>query len=141
MSDFIDEFFKRVERRLREIEDEFRREIRRIAEEVRGEHSYKPFYSETIEPLYSMRDLGDRVIVYVDLPYASEGDIEVLFEENRLRIKALLKSKIDVGKWSERYRGVEVKQYSLVIPLPFHPKKENTRIRVRKGVLEITIYK
>ncbi len=58
-----------------------------------------------------------------------------------MHIRAALKCKLDISEWSERYRGVEVKEYNLVLPLPFKPQPDKVRSRVKRGVLEIIIYK
>ena len=79
--------------------------------------------------------------MYIDLPFASEGTIDVKFEGRRMNVYAKLKSAIKLGEWSDRYRGIEVKEYRAAIDLPFEPKPDRTRVRVRKGVAEIVIYK
>lgn len=145
MSEGFDEFLKKLERRLREVENEFRREFERIFQSIeRHESRFTErwsVYGEVIEPLYTIRDVGDRIIVYIDLPFASEGTIDVRFEGRRMNVYAKLKSSIKLGEWSERYRGIEVKEYRTSIDLPFEPKPDKTRVRVRKGIAEIIIYK
>jgi HSP20 family molecular chaperone IbpA len=137
----IDEFFRRVERRFRELEDTMRQMIESALNEIRLERLEKPYFAESIEPLYNMRDLGDRLVIHIDLPYCSEGNIDVWFEDNKMHIRAALKCKLNISEWSERYRGVEVKEYNLVLPLPFKPQPDKVRSRVKRGVLEIIIYK
>ncbi|MEZ0394115.1 MAG: hypothetical protein ABWK00_03615 [Desulfurococcaceae archaeon] len=141
MSDFFDELFRRIERRFREIEDELRREVERVAREALGSAPRPSRYSDVIEPLYTVRDLGDRLVVHVDLPHAAGDSVEVWFEGRTMNVRARLKAPIDVGRWSRGYRGVEVRGYRASISLPFEPRPERTRLRIRGDVLEVTIYK
>ncbi len=144
MSDSIDEFFKRLEKKLREIEESIRKDVEKLLSESRSEvmgPTKIKTLGEVVEPLYTMRDMGDRLVIYVDLPYASEGTIDVRFEDNKMIISAELKKALSLNNWSERYKGIEVKQYKTVIDLPFSPNPEKTKIRVKKGVVEVTIFK
>uniref|UniRef100_A0A7C2V8U6 Hsp20/alpha crystallin family protein n=1 Tax=Ignisphaera aggregans TaxID=334771 RepID=A0A7C2V8U6_9CREN len=144
MSNAFDEFFERLEKRIKMLE----REIRKSFEEMfRGFASFPetkmrvPEYSETIEPLYTIRDLGDRIVVYIDLPYLAEGSVDIRFEGRVMHISAKLRESIKLDNWSRRYRGIEVHEYRASIELPIEPKPEKTKIRSRKGIVEITIYK
>jgi len=141
MSGFIDEFFKRVEKKFKELEDSMKQIIESALNEIRMEKLETPYFAESVEPLYTMKNLGDRLVIHVDIPYCSEGNIDVLFEDNKMRIRAALKSKLDVSEWSERYRGIKVKEYNLVISLPFKPQPDKVKTRVKRGVLEVIVYK
>ncbi len=141
MSGSVDEFFKKVEKKFKELEDSMKQIIESALNEIRSERLETPYFAESVEPLYTMKDLGDRLVIHVDIPYCSEGNIDVLFEDSKMRIHAALKSKLDVSEWSERYRGIEVKEYNLVISLPFKPQPDKVKTRVKRGVLEIIIYK
>jgi len=143
MSDSIDEFFKKLEKKLREMEESIRKDVEKLLSESRSEAGPTRIktFGEVMEPLYTMRDMGDRLIIYVDLPYASEGTIDVRFEDNKMIISAELKKTLSLNNWSERYKGIEVKQYKTVIDLPFSPNPEKTKVRVKKGVVEVTIFK
>ncbi len=151
MSDVIDELFKRFEKRLKDIESEMIREVQRISREIERTFTSirKPWYSyevsgihgETIEPLYTIRDLGDRIVIYLDLPYSATGSLDIKFSGNIMYISAKLKSKINLENWSSRYRGIEVSEYKTAITLPFTPDPNNVKIRAKKGVVEIVIFK
>lgn len=140
----MDEFFRKLEKKLREIEEDFKKDVKKLLNELRSEETSTTKIKgvgEVVEPLYTMRDLGDRLVVYVDLPYASEGTIDVKFEGRKMLISAGLKKTLKLKDWSERYEGIEVKQYKTVIDLPFEPDPKKAKIRVKKGVAEITIFK
>jgi len=137
----LDRLFKRIEKAMREIEEAVTREVERAIKELKHEEREVRVFAESIEPLYTMRDLGDRIVIYVDIPYADTEKVNVWFEDNVMYVKAKLRSRLDIGKWSERYRGVEVEEYNLSITLPIRPRPEKTTIRVKRGVLEVVIYK
>ena len=140
----MDEFFRKLEKKLREIEEDFKKDVEKLLRELRPEETSPARIKgvgEVVEPLYTVRDLGDRLVVYVDLPYASEGTIDIKFEGRKMLISAGLKKTLNLRDWSERYEGVEVKQYKTVIDLPFEPDPKKTKIRVKKGVAEVTIFK
>lgn len=137
----LDDFFKRIERKMREVEETVSREIERVLRELKHEREETRIFAESVEPLYTIRDLGNRLIVYVDIPYADAGKVNVWFEGNIMHVKAKLRSRLDVGRWSERYRGVGVEEYNLTITLPVKPSPDRTQIRVKRGILEVTIYK
>lgn len=139
--DFFEEFFKKLERRMREIENAIRRDIEETLKFIgRDEHGPRP-YSDTVEPLYSIRDLGDRLVIHIDLPFAEEGKVNVWFEGNKMYLRAEIAKKLHRKDLYESYRGVDLREYRLVITLPFAPRPEDTNIRVKKGVLEVVIYK
>jgi len=144
VSESMDEFFRKLEKKLREIEEDFKKDVEKLLRELRPEETSPARIKgvgEVVEPLYTVRDLGDRLVVYVDLPYASEGTIDIKFEGRKMLISAGLKKTLNLRDWSERYEGVEVKQYKTVIDLPFEPDPKKTKIRVKKGVAEVTIFK
>jgi len=149
MSDDFDELFKRIERRIKRIEEELAREFEemhrmfeRLAEPRRSEEIWRPgVYGESLEPLYTIRDLGDRIVVHIDLPYAAEGTLDVKFVGNVMYISARLKSRVRMEQFSTMYRGVEVSEYRTAITLPFAPQPDKVRVRTKKGVVEVVIYK
>jgi HSP20 family molecular chaperone IbpA len=136
MSDSVDEFFKRLERKLREMEESIRRDVEKLLSGSRSEAGPTRIktFGEVMEPLYTMRDMGDRLIIYVDLPYASERTIDVRFEDNKMIISAELKKTLSLNNWSERHKGIEVKQYKTVIdPPPSARTRKKRRSGLRRG--------
>lgn len=143
MSEFFEEFFEKLEKRLKVLEREIMRGVEEMFKNIAiPEAPRRVFeFSESIEPLYTIRDLGDRIVVYIDLPYAAEGTIDVKFEGRTMYITAKLRESIKLDTWSRRFRGIEIQEYKAVIDLPIEPKPEKTSIKTRKNVVEITIYK
>uniref|UniRef100_A0A7C5TGY8 Hsp20/alpha crystallin family protein n=1 Tax=Ignisphaera aggregans TaxID=334771 RepID=A0A7C5TGY8_9CREN len=142
MSDFLDEFFEKLEKRLRMLERDIMKSVEEVFKNINiPEFRRTPEISETVEPLYTIKDLGDRIVIYIDLPYVAEGTIDVKFEDRTMYIYAKLKESVKLDRLSRRFRGVEVQEYRAAIELPLEPKPDKTKIRTRKGVVEITIYK
>jgi len=142
MSEFFDEFFEKLEKRLRMLERDIMRSVEEVFKNINiPEYRRTLEISETVEPLYTIKDLGDRIVIYIDLPYVAEGTIDVKFEGRTMYIYAKLKESVKLDRLSRRFRGVEVQEYRVAIELPLEPKPDKTKIRTRKGIVEITIYK
>ncbi|MCC6016404.1 MAG: hypothetical protein LM582_05105 [Desulfurococcaceae archaeon] len=142
MSEFFDEFFEKLEKRLRMLERDIMRSVEELFKNINiPEYRRTLEISETVEPLYTIKDLGDRIVVYIDLPYVAEGAIDVKFEGRTMYIYAKLKESVKLDRFSRRFRGLEVQEYRVAIELPLEPKPDKTKIRIRKGIVEITIYK
>jgi HSP20 family molecular chaperone IbpA len=142
MSEFFDEFFEKLEKRLRMLERDIMRSVEELFKNINiPEYRRTLEISETVEPLYTIKDLGDRIVVYIDLPYVAEGTIDVKFEGRTMYIYAKLKESVKLDRFSRRFRGLEVQEYRVTIELPLEPKPDKTKIRTRKGIVEITIYK
>ncbi|MEM0501893.1 MAG: hypothetical protein QXU24_07040, partial [Ignisphaera sp.] len=76
MEDEFSRLFDRIEKRLRRIEDQLLRDIEETLKRALEIPARRvPIYGESIEPLYTVRDFGDRIVIYVDLPGSSEGTI------------------------------------------------------------------
>jgi HSP20 family molecular chaperone IbpA len=142
MSGFFDEFFEKLEKRLRMLERDIMRSVEEVFKNINiPEYRRTLEISETVEPLYTIKDLGDRIVIYIDLPYVAEGTIDVKFEGRTMYIYAKLKESVKLDRLSRRFRGLEVQEYRVAIELPLEPKPDKTKIRTRKGIVEITIYK
>jgi HSP20 family molecular chaperone IbpA len=142
MSEFFDEFFEKLEKRLRMLERDIMRSVEELFKNINiPEYRRTLEISETVEPLYTIKDLGDRIVIYIDLPYVAEGTIDVKFEGRTMYIYAKLKESVKLDRLSRRFRGLEVQEYRVAIELPLEPKPDKTKIRTRKGIVEITIYK
>ena len=146
--DELEKFIKRIEKSFKSIEEHVTRLIRdefaRIYEDIASmERMFKPMWHHEgyLEPLYTIKDLGDRIVIYIDLPYAHEGTIDVKFIDNKMIIKAKLKQQISLSQWGTRFSDITFNEYRTVIDLPLRVDPDKVKIRTRRGVVEITIYK
>ncbi|HID80278.1 MAG TPA: Hsp20/alpha crystallin family protein [Ignisphaera sp.] len=146
--DEISEMLRRFRREFKELEDyimkTLRDEVYRLYEDLASiERMFRPMWHHEgyLEPLYSVKDLGDRIVVYIDLPYAEEGSIDVKFVDNKMIIKARLKDQLSYSGWGTRFERMTFNEYRTVIDLPIVVDPNKIRIRSRKGLVEITIFK
>ncbi len=148
MGDEFDEF-REIERVFKEIENYISRRIREAMDELYGEiHSlssmFRPMWSHRgyLEPLYTVKDLGDEIAIYIDLPYSEEGTIDVNFvDDRRVAIRAKLKRDVSFSDWSTRFSSTRFSEYRTVIELPARVDPSRARVRVRRGVVEVLVPK
>ncbi len=140
--------FERFWRKIREIEkkmlESFREEeeqILRELEEIRKALTPSWSYEGYLRPLYTMRDLGDEYILYIDLPNADQGSIDVKFKGNAILIRAKLKMQHRFSEWSGQGGETVFTEYRDVITLPFDIDPNYVSLRQRKGMIELRIKK
>jgi len=146
--DEIEEIFRRLHELRRRIENYVEEALRRsieasrtLLEEEKG--MLRPLWDAkgVLEPLYTIKDLGDRYIVYVDLPYANEGTIDIKFVGNEMIVEAKLKSGVRFSEWHRRYSETTFHSYKLSIELPITPDPKKVQVKARKGVIQVVIPK
>ncbi len=122
------------------IEDEFAK----IEEEVkRVKALLEPSWSVNgvLRPLYSIRESPLEHVIYVDIPRADEGSVEVTFTGNKVRVKAKLRKEVRLEGLLGRGSETSFTHYEQVIELPFEVDPRKVKVRVRKGVVEVRIRK
>jgi len=140
-SNFEDEFEKFM-RRIRELErrtwEYVERELRRAVSEVRREFEsiermLSPSWSHdgSLKPLYSVRDEGNAYAIYIDLPKADEGTIDVRFKDNKVLIRAKLKEKTSFKPWSGRGGEIGFTEYRELIEVPVK-RIDPSRVKIVK---------
>ena len=126
------------------IEEEIRRmrrEVRRLIREV--ESFFEPFIDAErgeVEPLYEVKDVGDRIVVRVDLPKASKESIEVLRSGNKLVVKAKMREPLRLCD-VPYYARCEVTGYKLELEIPPDVNTDEIKASFKSGMLEITLPK
>jgi len=147
-SEEFDEFIKRMrelERKIRDyVESELERALRTFSEELRQvEDTLRPMWHHEgyLRPLYSIRDRGSYIEVFIDLPKADEKTIEVKFRENYMYIKAKLREEVVFHGVTGRGGETRFHEYREVIELPFKVDPEKVRVDARKGRVKIIIHK
>lgn len=140
--------FKRLLKKWEQLERSFREMIRREIERFEKELELikipaPPSWSSegVLKPLYSVRDEGDSYVIYVDIPKADEGTIEVNFVDNKIEIKARLRKEFKFENWTGRGGETTFTQYREIIELPTRIDPQRVRVRKRKGIVEIKILK
>lgn len=133
--------WEEIRRSVKELIDE---EIKKINEEVQGFKSLmQPSWSSNgvLKPLYTLKEAGNEYIVYIDLPRADEGSINVGFANNKIILKASLKKEVRFKDWSGVGSETSFKEYQEVIELPINIDPQKVRVRTKKGIVEIRISK
>jgi len=140
--------FERLWRRIKEIErrmlESFRDEEERILKELEDlRKALMPSWSYEgyLRPLYTIRDLGDEYVLYVDLPNADQGSIDVKFKGNTILIRAKLKMQHKFSEWSGQGGETVFTEYRDVITLPFNIDPSCVSLRQRRGMIELRIKK
>lgn len=148
LSEELDEFLKRVrkiERKVREyIEEEMREALGSIREEY---HSIDSLLNPSwtceghLRPLYTIKDLGNAYVIYIDLPKADLSTIDVRFKDNLMIIRARLKEEFTIGRWSSRGSEVRFCEYREVINLPIKVDPNKVKVTTRGDRVQVIIDK
>jgi len=118
---------------------ELRRELRRLLREV--EQVFEPIVdaeSGEVEPLYEVVDVGDRILVRVDLPKVSKEAVEVSIVGRRLVVRAAMREPLRLCD-VPYYARCEVTGYKLELELPPDVDAEGAQASFRSGYLEVTL--
>ena len=63
------------------------------------------------------------------------------FIDNKMIIRAKLKRNLSYSDWSTRFEGTSFSEYRTVIDLPIKVSPDRVKVRAKRGVVEITIFK
>ncbi len=136
---------REVEKSIREyVEEEFRRALEDIRSELRSiDRMLMPSWSHEgyLRPLYTVKDVGNAYVIYIDLPKVDEGSIDVRFRDNLVMIKAKLKEGLTLSNWSSRGSEVRFYEYREVIELPVRIDPKKVRVSVKRGRVQIVVPK
>ncbi len=135
MNDYFDDFIHEIRRRIREIENEL--------EQMFSLTTYPKddLDEEAIEPLATLSETPDMVVVSFDMPFVDQNSIEAKLLDNRhLMVKARIRKTIHSSKIDLTYPEMEFKNYKCILKLPSRVKKI-MRLSVRRDVLTIYLMK
>ena len=153
MADEFEREFEKLWRRVKELErrtwEYIEDEIRRTAVSIREEFEsirrmLEPSWSHEgfLRPLYTVRDEGNAYVVYIDLPKADEGTIDIRFRGNRIFVRARLKEEVVFHGWSSRGGEVRFNEYRDIIELPVRSIDPNrVKVITKRRVVKIIIPK
>ncbi len=143
--DEFEKLFRQFEKAMRSLQNfvakRIREEIARLAEELSLTEIPRPLWHHEgyLEPLYSVKDLGDRIVIDIDLPCVDEGSIDVKFVGNRMMLVARLKRDLRYENWSSRAREITFREYRLTIDLPPDVDPSRARVKVIRNVVRVEI--
>lgn len=126
--DIFDEIMNEIRKRIRDLEAEIRSYVAPLDD----------IDEEAIEPLSTINETTDHIVVTVDLPLVKHDSIEVkLMDNSYLVVKAKLCRHIESCKIDATYPDITFKKYKKVIPLPKKATKIE-KISVRRDI--VTVY-
>ncbi len=131
------EFFEIIRRLKREV-DEFVEYIeRQFAEELMGDH-----WTECIEPLAEVRELPDRYIVTIDLPYVRDkNNINIKLTEDTVIVEAQMYRKVSTSDLLSNIKKTEFSAYRKVIRLPHEIDPKKASATFKRGILILDLPK
>ncbi len=132
MEDWFYEYIRRIRREIEEL----------IAEtEERMMRPLVDYERRCLLPLYELRDLGDEILIRVDLPGVEKAeDITVKGGENKIFIEAKMKRATSF-EGLVTYARCNYQRYSLEITLPVSVDYKKASAVFRDGILEIRLPK
>lgn len=148
MVEEFEEFLSRVKRVEKKIMNYVREEFREVLEGMRDElHSissmFEPSWSYEgyLRPLYTIKDVGNAYVVYLDLPKADLGTVDVRFRDNFMVVRAKLKGGLRLGCWSCRGGEITFHEYREVISLPFKVDPSKVKVELKGDRVKVIISK
>ncbi|MCS7386323.1 MAG: Hsp20/alpha crystallin family protein [archaeon GB-1867-005] len=126
--------------------DEFekmRRRLERLFEEFYEEFE-KPMWdyqSKCLEPLVSVKEIEDKVVVTIDLPCVDKNNIKIYATEDTLTVEATLKEAYRFERLGVVRKETSFEYFKKVIRLPAPVIPEKAKARFKRGILEVVLPK
>jgi HSP20 family protein len=96
---------------------------------------------ESLEPLVSVSETEDNVIVEVDLPLVKKNDIRLRLVEEGLEVEASLTRYVKFEQWGTIQRSCEFKSLYKIVPLPCPVVAEGASATFTRGILRVRLKK
>lgn len=97
---------------------------------------------QCMEPLVEIKDRGEKIEAYFDLPFVAEKEhINLRITESEISIVAKCSRSIKFERWGFAQKRSEFTYFSKTIALPYKVVPEEATSSLRKGVLRIIIPK
>lgn len=123
--------------------DEMSRKIERMIDEIYEgiERPMWDYNSKCLEPLVSIKEFEDVIVVTIDLPCVSKDNIKIYATEDTLTVEAKLKEEYKIEKLGIIRREASFQYFKKVIGLPSPVIPEKARARFKAGILEVILPK
>lgn len=96
---------------------------------------------ESLEPLTSVSETEDKVIIEIDLPLVSEKDIRLRLIEEGLEVEASFSRCVRLEHWGTVQRSCEFKHFYKIMQLPSPTVSEGAKATFKKGILRVELRK
>lgn len=129
--DDLEELRLYVKRVVKELSEELERELREWGAPEEKE--------ELQEPLHTVFELPEKYVVVLDLPACDEAKAEVLIYEDKLEVKAKVKTGLALRGPGFGERILRLEEYRKVLPLPrdADPSKASYKFTCGRLVVEV----
>ena len=94
--------------------------------------------SGVIEPLFSVIDVGDKIVIIIDMPGAVEGGIDIFLGEDSVRVDARIREEIARRAFSGTFFSVRASQYKGEFKLPYRIDPKGASVERRGSRVIIT---
>ncbi|MCJ7635740.1 Hsp20/alpha crystallin family protein [Candidatus Bathyarchaeota archaeon] len=95
----------------------------------------------SLEPLTSVSETEDKIIIEIDLPLVSKKDIYLRLVEEGLEVEASLSRYVRLERWGTMQRSCEFKYLYKIVPLPSPAVSEDAKATFKKGILRVELRK
>jgi HSP20 family protein len=95
----------------------------------------------SLEPLTTISETEDTVIVEIDLPLVRKRDVMVRLVEKGLEVEASLTRCVRFARWGTVQRSCEFRSFFKILPLPSPVVVDNAKATFRKGILRVELNK
>jgi HSP20 family protein len=95
----------------------------------------------SLEPLASVSETEDRVLVEVDLPLVRKDDIRLRLIEGGLEVEASLTRCVRFERWGTVQRSCEFRSFYKLVPLPNPVVADSVQATFKRGILRVTMRK
>jgi HSP20 family protein len=95
----------------------------------------------SLEPLASVSETEDRVLVEVDLPLVRKDDIHLRLIEGGLEVEASLTRCVRFERWGTVQRSCEFRSFYKLVPLPNPVVADSVQATFKRGILRVTMRK
>ena len=94
-----------------------------------------------MEPLTSVWETEEKVIVEVDLPLVKKNDIRLRLVEEGLEVEASLTRYVRYESWGTIQRSCEFKSLYKIVPLPCPVVADGASATFKRGILKVELKK
>ena len=95
----------------------------------------------SLEPLSSVSETEDKVVVEFDLPLVRKEDVRLRLVEGGLEVEASLTRCVSFERWGTVQRSCEFRSFYKVVPLPSPVVAEGAKATFKRGILKVELRK
>ena len=95
----------------------------------------------SLEPLTSITETEDVVVVEFDLPLVRKEDVQLRLIEDGLEVEASLIRCVSFERWGTVQRSCEFRTFYKVVSLPSPVVAEGAKAKFKRGILKVELRK